>query len=38
VRQSTFLQEAAWRRAALDPTPALGDPRLAERRVGNLVD
>jgi signal transduction histidine kinase len=24
--------------AALDPTPALGDPRLAERLVGNLVD
>jgi signal transduction histidine kinase len=23
---------------ALDPTPALGDPRLAERLVGNLVD
>jgi signal transduction histidine kinase len=24
--------------AALDPAPALGDPRLAERLVGNLVD
>jgi signal transduction histidine kinase len=24
--------------AVLDPTPALGDPRLAERLVGNLVD
>jgi signal transduction histidine kinase len=24
--------------AALEPTPALGDPRLAERLVGNLVD